>query len=406
MTRIPRTTLVPPLEVASNADPDQYGDDLTEEEIEQAAIGDLFAIQGAEFQNVSWSIFRFRTRAEIASDPQSQAEEWVADRTGELHGTDVADSIGGGTFRFRGYLPRSDGRGVRIAYNRIIAIAGARRNFSAVAVASASVAPAAVAAAEPSRVERAILRMLRDTKDRLDRLERTPVPIQPAGPSLKDMAETLTMLDTLRQRGAPATDTSIAKELFGAMSTAMKTGIELGQGRDPLPAGEETPGWIKAAEIFGPIASRVLDQMAQRRGPVPPATARPQAAPAAGQVAPAPEEPGPTATTPASGSSAEVIEDEDPTTAITAVRMMAVIDLLARGIGEQADIEETADVIYRILPSVDLEAILRLPDQAVVEDIAARYGVPYPELATPAGRSYIASVLAELKHEPEPDLES
>jgi hypothetical protein len=384
MARERKATLVVP----DPNEADAPGDALTEEDIEQAQIGDLFSIQGSEFDNVSWSIFRFRTRPEIAADPQGQPEEWVADRTGQLHGTDLSESIGGGTFRFRGYRARADGNGVSLAYNRTIALAGPRKNFAAPPPTPVVVAPTANGL---SRGERIMLRMLRNQEQRLQLIERAAVsPV--VGPSLKDMAETMVLLQSMSQRGQPASDTSIAKELFGTMMAATKTGIELGQGREPLPP-EEVNTTVKVLEAVAPLASRFLDILATRR------TAPPPRRPAEATAASPPETPAA-----AAPSSAEVVvETPETVQPIIAARMMVVVDTLAMGATNQDEVEEIADLIAGVLPAGELEAILRLPDLVVLDDIAQKSSGQYPILATEAGRNYVAAVLSELRRVPEPD---
>src|SRR5258708_1741720 len=156
MARGPRVPAEPQI-----IDPNEVpGDDLTEEEIEQASVGDLISIQGPEFDAVSWSIWRHRPRAEMATENNAEAMEWVADRSGQLHGTDLLEAIGGGTFNMRGYVPRADGRGVRLKYNRTLSLAGPRKNFAA-QPAPAVATPSPVTNGEPSRGEQLMVEILR-----------------------------------------------------------------------------------------------------------------------------------------------------------------------------------------------------------------------------------------------------
>lgn len=367
--------------------PDDWGyDPLSGEDIAQAEAGTLFSIQGERFQNVQWSIHRYRTRAEMASDPSGEKTEWVLDVVGELNGTDLVGQIGGGTFRFYGYVERTDSKARRLAYNRLISLAGPRKNFAAVP-------PPPMPAVTPnglSRGERLMLKLLRNQDARLQQLERAPAVAPVAGPSLKDIAETMVMLQSLTPKG-PASDSSVAKELFSTMMAATKTGIELGQAREPLPA-EEVNTTVKVLEAVGPLATRFLDILSTRR--VPPTAPRRAATPppaAAGATSPPPA---------AQASAAEVVGEEEPPP-VAMARMMVVMDVLAAGFSEHADLEDIADTMDRILPPGEIAGLLALPEQAVVQDIATRAGGQYPELNTDEGRSYLLSVLTELRRVPD-----
>jgi hypothetical protein len=176
------------------------------------------------------------------------------------------------------------------------------------------------------------------------------------------------------------------------MMAATKTGIELGQGREPVPA-EEVNTTVKVMETIAPLASRFLDVLASSRQRV--ATPPPRTDPAPGPAA---------APTPPEPSSAEVVGQEaEEIPPIATARMMVVIDTLAMGAENRDDVEEVADLVAELLPPSDLAGILSLPDQVVVSDIAHRSGGQYPILATDAGRNYVAAILAELRRPPESD---
>jgi hypothetical protein len=380
MARAPRV-LVPPEEMPA----DEIGDDLTDAEIEQAAVGDLFTIQGPEFVNVSWSIWRFRTRAEMAADSQGQAEEWVADRTGELHGTDLGEVIGGGTFRFRGFVPRTDGRGVRLAFNRIIAIAGPRKNFALPPADATPAAPAAPANGL-TRGEKLLLRMLRLQEQRLQQLERTPPPAQNST-SIKELAETMVLLNGMTAK-PPASDSTVAKELFNSMMAATKTGIELGQARDPLPADEENVT-VKVIEAVAPLASRFLDVLTQARARQ---AVRPNP----------PTQPGPS---PAAASTAEVVGEPAsvPVITVTDARWTVAVDNLMRSIAESDPLEDAADDLETALLPGDLAGVLASTNDQVMAALLERYSAQYPILAEPRAREYVGNVLDELRTAPTAD---
>ncbi len=377
--------------------PDEYAfEELSEEEIAQAKVGTLFAIQGEEFANVSWAIHRYRTRQEMADDTSGEKMEWVADVTGELRGSDLVAQIGGGTFRFFGYVPKGDAKqGVKLAHNRLVRLAGPRKNFAAAPPAPPVMIPPTNGL---SRGERRMLKMLRRQDERLRMLENQSHHIitSPAGPTIKELAETMVMLQALTQKGQPASDTSVAKQLFDTMMAATKTGIELGQGREPAPA-EEVNTTVKVIESVAPLASRFLDILASRSRII---ATPPRAAP--GPVS------GPSPPPPSNepSSAEEIGQEREEVPPITTARMMVVIDTLAMGATNQDAVEEIADLVDEILPDGELEGILRLPDNVVVSDIAHRSGAQYPILATDAGRNYVAAILRELRrsleHEDQP----
>ena len=60
MARQPRISL--PDEASQD---EVYADEFNDDEMRQAEVGTLFAIQGPQFQDVSWAIYRYKTRAEL-----------------------------------------------------------------------------------------------------------------------------------------------------------------------------------------------------------------------------------------------------------------------------------------------------------------------------------------------------
>lgn len=353
-------------------------DEISEDEERQAEAGTLFSIQGERFANVQWSIHRYRTRREMMDDPSGDKTEWVADVTGELHGQDLVDQVGGGTFRFYGYVPRPEipgggrgGGGSKLAFNRLIRLAGPRRDFNALPEKASPLA--ATATAESSRL------------DRLERLVEAiatrPAAASPAT-SLTDMIQGLVALDTLRGRGEVSPD----KEMVQTMLDMMDRGAEWERSRDPVKAGEEGTAQVvlKIAEVAGPILGRMLDGLAARRVRPP----RPPAEPAPPPTSAAP---------PAAPSSATVVEEEDPGAPVVRARMMVLVDELAAAIRDHDDVEDIAETVERVVPVGDLEAILAMPDQIVIDDLVRQASGRYPELDTPAARDYLVKVLAELR---------
>jgi len=360
-------------------------------EPDERDIGDLAALAAAD-SGWHWQVHRIKSQDEISKNRRGKERIWVTAITGAVDLQDFHARHGGGVYEFWGSV------GGQLTKKVTLELDGLPRIRT---VSDPTPATTPLVNGELSRGERLMLKMIRLQERRIQQIERTAAPIEKPS-SITELVSALGTMDELRQRGQPVTDQSIAKELFQSMTTAMQKGIELGQGRDPIPAGEGGTDWLKVAETFVPLAGRVLDRMAQSR-PVARAASPPRArtASAAGAAPPTPDA--------ASGSSsAEVIENDvvvTATPAITTARWMVVMDLLAQGVREAAPREDVADMIAEILPDGELEAILQLPDQAVVNDIAAKAGGQYPELVSEAGMAYVASILIELKRSPNGDPE-
>lgn len=360
-------------------------DQISAEEEAQAEVGSLFSIQGDQFANVNWSIHRYRTRAEMHDDPAGEKTEWVADVSGELRGADLIAQIGGGTFNFYGYVPQGENqRRVKLAYRRLIRLAGPRKDFSYVPpppVASSPGANGTTGSDRLDRLERAI-----------EKLAERPAPATPT-PTLTEMVNTLVALDTLRGRGAPSTSPDMA--VVSTMMGLYSKGVEDGREREPIPAGEggtaETV--LKIFEAAAPVISAWVG-----RRPINPPPPRPSAPPPGATAT------GPTPTTPPAPhepSSATVVDEREPTLAeqMSGARMLVMVEQLVDAIANNDPVDETADTIERIMGN-DLAPILNLPDQAMVGELASRFGASYPELTSPVGQTYVVQVLGKLR-EPE-----
>jgi hypothetical protein len=373
----PRRSLAVPANIPPETiDPEEIGDDLTEEEIEQASVGDLISIQGPEFDNVSWSIWRHRTRTEMMNDNSDEKLEWVADRTGQLHGTDLVELIGGGTFNMRGYVPRSDGRGVRLKFNRTVAIAGPRKNFS---VAPVQAAPAPTPTnGELTRGERMMLRMVKAIHGRLETIEKGSNASAPQPTSLKDLAETLKTLHELG--GARPAPRDPDKEVVNGYLQMIQQGIELGREREPLPAGSanEGPDWGKIAETGMQLLDKLLARAAAQR-----AQAMRGGRPNPPSHAAVVDEPQPAVVT---------MEDH---------RWSTAFESLAGAITDGEDPADFALTLARILNKTELAEARFTPEKLVPRLQAA--AAQFPVLATEAGQIYVNAVLMELNRPDEPE---
>jgi hypothetical protein len=358
-------------------------DEFTEEEIEQANVGSLFAIQGPEFENVEWSIHRYRTRQEMAGDPSGEKMEWVADELGELKGGEIVARIGGGTFRFYGYIPRSDGSGrKRLAYNRLIALAGPRCDFG-----YTTPAPVTANASPPgSQGDALLIQLIQRMDQRLDRLERVaavPAEKTSAVEMLNGMLTGMATMDAMRARNAPPPpmdDREAVKTAF----EMFRQGIEVGQTRDPVAAGEAGVDWSKVLEVTMPAIERILTTMGRRRQPPP--------APPNGGAARPP-------------SSAEVIDEprpapaaeQKPTGATPEHRWSTAIESLYRAMLNGRDPSDFAGTLEDILDPTEVQQLRDATDPQVMEFLKPAIDTQYPTLAGPQGQVYLRSVLAALR---------
>jgi len=352
-------------------------DELEEAEAEQAAVGSLFSLQGPEFSDIEWSIHRYRNRQETALDPSGNKHEWVADVVGDLHGADLVAQVGGGTFRFLGYRSSPDGKYKRIVHNKLITLAGPRKNFAWEPPPAQIVAPAA----QPQND--ALARLLEKINERLDRIERTPPPAPPPGPTLKDMAETMVLLKSLNPEAPPVANAD--REIVNAYVEVLKQGIALGQVREPVEEGGTD--WAKVLETASPLVERIFT----RRQPP-----RPQGRPVS-SAQPAP---------PGEGTPQQAPTEEPPGDPAERARWLVLIDSLARALTTREDPADFADRVESIL-NEDEVTLLRLSKaEEIVAQLEAHAGERYPVLATPGAKDYVAKVLAELNSapsdEPEP----
>jgi hypothetical protein len=349
---------------------------LTQAELDQAAAGDIAMLGDPQFTDYEWSIFRQRTRAEILANPGPAWEFWTK-KVGPLDSTEMQIELGGGTFEFRGYFNNGDGNGKVIRRKPIITFAGPRKPSDP----TPPPAPAATSQSVPAATDPALVAMLKLMDDRLDRLERQPAP---QGTSLKDLAETMVMLDKLRQPSQVA-DTPDPLATAQGFMDAVRQGIELGQAREPLPADvERGTDWAKILDTAAPILERVFAGAAAAR--------RVQAAP----------RPAPRAAT---DSHAEVVNDPPPAPAAEVVtpemevaraRTMALIDALARAISTQVEPTDFAGTVADILTDDELGMMLSGPPEIVIGELTSMQA-RYPILGTDAAKAYIGAVLNELR---------
>jgi hypothetical protein len=354
-----------------------YDDELSDEELEQASVGSLFSIQGPQFEDVSWSINRYRTRQELVMDPTGQKWDWVLDTVGELNGSDLLPQIGGGTFKIFGYRINEKG-GVKLAYNRTVSLAGPRKNFAAV-----EPSPVQIMAPALTPQNDLLIKLIEKIDQRLERLERAPAP-PPPPTSLKDMAETLVLLKSLDPKPEPTPPVQNPdREIVTAYMEILKQGIDLGRVREPIEEGGTD--WAKVLETAGPLVERILTpRQRQRYAPPTGAAVPPQPPPAGGNPPPT---------------------EEDPAEAAERARWMTLVDALNRAITTREPAEDFADRVEQIMLEDEVTLLRMSNPEEIVTQLAANAGARYPVLATPGAKEYVAQVLRELNTPPSDDSE-
>lgn len=357
-----------------------YGDPLTAEEMEQAEVGSLFSIQGPDFADVSWSIFRHRTRPEMIDDPSGGKMEWVFNAVGGLEGADLIDQIGGGTFQFRGYVPREDGRGVRIKYNRTVRLAGPRRDFTLPEPGSVTTTPNPTVSQTDTLLHQLLDEMRASREDRFEKLLQVLVlnNTKQGNGGVGELIDGVAKLQGLVNRGAPAAQPSDGA-LLETMIGVLRQGIEIGETRDGSPIKESGTDWVEVAKTVTPIFQTIIDNRRARHAA---ATRRP-----------------------APPSSAEVVEDPKSQAQAEPTinhRWRTAIESLFRAMSTNEDPRDFASLLGS--PSGPLNAdelsVLHLASAAQVLGAPEMQPllVEFPLLNTEQARVYLDQVLAEIRN--------
>lgn len=351
---------------------------LSEDEVAQAEVGSLFKIQGDQFKNVEWSIHRYRLRRELTGDQGESKEEWVADMTGELKGSELLPIIGGGDFRFRGYVRRADG-GVKLKYNEKISLAGPRKDFT-FAPTPAVVVPTPVASPSSNGVDPILAQLITRMDARLDRLEH-----QPATPAttIDPIAVVTSLVGALGQMNAlmpkPVIPIAPEKQAVADYLQVLNTGIALGSQREPVDGDSDSVSWPSVIKEGLPILNRMVD-VASRR-----------AAAAAGRPM----------------SEATVIDNGSPSGASpppsVSHRWMTAIEIVADSIARQEDPDEVAGDLERVLSVQELGELRQWTLEQLNEKLAPA-GEFYPILKTEGGQEFIRALHAEIKKPPEAEI--
>lgn len=386
---VPPSTLVSP---GSSAERDET--ELLDNE--RDAAGDIALLDDAAFSAYKWSIWRRRLSDEISREPDGGEWEHVATRIGPIDEEWARETLGGGTFKLRGYFDNGDGRGRMLTRQPVITIAGPRRNFAAVVVPTPVAPPAA--APPTDSITGPLLEYMRSRDRELDRVidrlsnvqQHAPAP-QPV-PSLKDVVESLAMLDKMRGSNAPADPND---KVVSTMLEMVQKGIDLGREREPAaPAeGEPTNPWATLAVALAPLADKILTTIAMRER----ARAAPQRPRAPGAAPPPP------ATEP---SSATVVGEPETEPVVEApglsARLMVAIEALARAVARGDDPVVFAATLDQVLDDQEL-GTMRLTDDAVLlSQIRAVAGTTWPVLATDAAERFLSATLAEIRNPSEP----
>lgn len=339
------------------------------------AAGDVTMLSGDAFADYTWSIFRQRTRAE-QSDGGQPWEYWCR-KTGPIDLEQLQSEVGGGTFELRGYRKLGTGSGRRGLKKRVtVTLRGDRQQSESPSSPTPTppTAPTTTSSSDP------IVRLIERMDERMDRMQEAVLMLargsssQSTG-SIRDIAEVMKVLNEIRQPAARDPDLEVVKTLMGVF----QQGISMGQQREPAPIGDG-PDWNGIVNTAAPIFNKVVDVFVESRKRQ---TIR-------------------RAVPPTTPSRAEVVGDPEPAETVAPepdmrqVRMMALMDALARAIERRLDPADFADTVADSLPADELAPFLTNPPELVVAEIA-RVGIRYPAIATDAGKAYIGAVLQALR---------
>ena len=373
MPRAPRIVVPPTVELPPPSDnggqdgPDY--DEMTEIELSQLKLGDLGLLNNPDYRDWDWHIYRFRTRAEIAADPQGGPRELMGKRSGPIDLFEIQEQFGGGVFEFWGFFDKNEGEGKKLYKKPIIPIAGPRKRFD-VPPPQTPVAVPAILSSDPA------LRLLERMDQRLADMARTPAPAAAAPPTLKDLADTLKTLDELRGRNAPAASGDPNTKTVETYLGLIERGIAIGSERDPSaePAGTD---WGKVIDGALPVLDRMLSNLSRARRPIP----RP-----AGAAGPAPT----------TASSAVVIEDGKPEVEVS-YRWTVAIESLANAIADNEPPRDFAITLEHILNKQEFGMLRVATLEQVMAEMKAAVET-FPILKTEQAQTYIQALLGEIKN--------
>lgn len=368
---------------------DAPAEPLAHEDFSDDDVGGTLFL-GPNYDGVQWSIHRLRTRSEMADDAgRGKRLEWVHDCVGEIRGSELVPMIGGGTFNFRGYVPRDDGNGVRLAFNEVVTLAGPRKDFSRVE-AAAAVAPstpvAPVSNGDPTaRMLRRMLREQREDRERMTRaLERLSE--RPAQSSdLMQMIAGMRAMDEMRGDHQPAVDPlSFAKEFLTTHLAGVSSGVEIGRGQppgDPDAAPNYVPLIEKAIDVLGPVLGRAMS----RGRPMPPGGPPPRSSARVVEDPPAP----------AHQAAAEPARAPTP-----AHRWHTAIEALYRAQLHGKDPADFAESLEDMLDPDEIGMMkLASADDVLTTPQLADVLKQFPALSEHQGRVYLGAVLTALRAE-------
>ncbi len=346
---------------------------MTDDEIDQEKMGDIAILSDPSYQDWEWHIWRFRTKTELAADPQGGVRELIEKRVGPIDVFELREQLGGGVFELWGFFNNGDGGGKRLRKKPVFTFAGPRKRYDVPILPTP--APAAVPQAPAS--DPALIRIL----DRIDmRLDQLKDGTGSKAPTLKDMADTLMTLDALRKRG----DQPVAnpeREIVNTYFAMVEKGIELGQQRDPSVAPTGTD-WAKVFELGLPLIDRLISRYGQIRRPPP-------------RPAPSPGD--------KSTPSAAAVVDQPNEVPEMNHRWPTAIESLANAIADGEDPREFAITLEHILNKQEIGQLRLATLDQVMSELQVAFET-YPILKTDQARMFIEALLAEIKNPTPPEV--
>ena len=331
--------------------------------------GDLAALSDESYRDATWFVYRRRLPGQVVDKGVNpNAPIYVAKMTGALDLEELANLVGGGSFRVVGYRGGSKFTEVPIEIDR----PRKAHESDARIITPGQPVPAVVSTPDASgaRIDR-LEAMLGEV---LQQLKAPPAP-QPM--TFADVIQAAKLMQP-----APAPTVQPDKAVVDSMVSMLTRGIELGANREGSGGTDWAAIFANATPLIDKLATAVISRAAMRR-PV-------------AQVRPVP--PGRPA------SSAEVIEVPTPPAASEpqeSVRMAAVVEALARAIDDMGTDNELdpagfADSAETILNDAECAMLRMATVDGLMGELSPLVG-RFPAFGKPQARTYVEAVLSALK---------
>lgn len=358
-------------------------------------MGDLAFLTDAS-DDIEWSVERFKTAQEIASDgSRGKARVWVTKLVGKVDLAAFAREQGGGLFRFYGKLP-----GGAYYASKEVELAGPRKDYNAPAPSpnpSVTVATPTAAPVDPEALrQRRFLRRLYRKIEALE-LRATATPAHAPAPAMPtDLNLIFGLADRINQRAVPS-EGPVEK-----IADALMKGIEIGSGREG-PAADGGNEWVPIIKEVIPVLRDLIGTFAAAARA---RNARPGGAPGRPAAAPRPPREA-EATVETVNPEPRAAEPQDPPAPAPPAngdshRLQVAIESLARAIARGDDPQDFAATLEGILNEQELFFLAQgTPDELMAQ--LGTYAERFPVFKNDRTRGFVTALLAELANPERPE---